>query len=343
MNMELFDRYLKCVGAMLPPAHKTDILEELSDDIHSQAEEKEAQLGRPLQLGEQSDILRATGHPLRVAMRYRNIGQHQLISPLLYPAYIFALKVMLLIVGVAHVITALVLLAGGAGSEQVVHRFLELPMALIPVFAWITIVFAAFDYLQTKFHLLEIWDTRWNPMDLPVISADRPQPRPLNILFHMLNGIVFLTYLLVAKHVPYMFFGPAAAYLDPGPSWHKIYVPLVLYVTVGVVLQGVALARPMWRWFSAGSEIALNLVGIALLRLAIKLPAYFVVPHGVETIQKYRQMADIVNQSIYWSFFGISIGLAIATAIDGWKLFMQIRSDNRRQPGEPVSKTIRSF
>ena len=244
MNMELFDRYLKCVGAMLPSGHKADILEELSDDIHSQAEEKEAQLGRPLQLGEQSDILRATGHPVRVAMRYRNIGQHQLISPLLYPAYIFALKVMLLFVCAAHLITALVLLGGGSGAEQVVRRILELPWALIPVFAWITIVFAAFDYLQAKFHLLEIWDSRWNPMDLPVISADRPQPRPLDIVFHMLSGIAFLTYLLVAKHVPYMFFGPAAACLDPGPSWHKIYLPLVFYVTTGVVLQGIALARP---------------------------------------------------------------------------------------------------
>lgn len=341
--MELFDRYLKCVGAMLPSSHKADILEELSDDIHSQAEEKEAQLGRPLQLGEQSDILRATGHPLRVAMRYRNIGQHQLISPLLFPAYIFALKVMLLIVVAVHVVSATFLLAGGAGSEQVVHRFLELPVSLIPAYAWITIAFATFDYLQAKFHLLEVWDGRWNPMDLPVISADRPQRRPLSILWHLLNGIVFLTYLLVAKHIPYLFFGPAAAYLDPGPSWHTVYVALVIYVALGVVVQGAALLRPAWRWFPAGSEIVLNLLGVALLRLALRLPPYFVAPHGAETVQKYRQMADIVNQSIHWSFWGVSIGLLIAAAIKSWELFLDIRADRGHQPGERASKTIRSF
>jgi hypothetical protein len=39
--MELLDRYLQAVKFWLPKAQKQDIIEELSEDIRSQVEEKE--------------------------------------------------------------------------------------------------------------------------------------------------------------------------------------------------------------------------------------------------------------------------------------------------------------
>ena len=67
---------------------------------------KERELGRPLFLEEQSAILKAVGHPLQVAMRYRNLNQRQLISPLLYPAYWFALKVIFVIVCLSQIVVS---------------------------------------------------------------------------------------------------------------------------------------------------------------------------------------------------------------------------------------------
>jgi len=327
MSMELFERYLKCVGALLPSAHKADILEELSDDIYSQAEEKEAELGRPLFIEEQSSILRALGHPLQVAMRYRNLNQRQLISPLLYPAYWFALKVIFLVVCLSQIVVATITVLSGGNAHQIVDMFLNIPRSFIPVFAWVTIWFAVFDYLQAKMGWVEQWSRKWNPADLPVIRPDRMPPRPFQKVFHILMSAGFLGYLLIAKHVPYLFFGPAAALLDPGPSWHKIYWPLVAFVAVGLVIQCIALLRPVWRWFAPASEIALNVVGLVLLRLALKLPLNFVVPHGVADMPKYAAMASIVNQSIYWSIFGLTIALSIAIIMDGWKLFVKMRTD----------------
>jgi hypothetical protein len=327
MNMELFDRYMKCVAALLPSAHKADILEELSDDIYSQAEEKEAELGRPLSLEEQSAILRSLGHPLQVAMRYRNIGQRQLISPLLYPAYLFALKVIFVVVCAAQIVVTTVMVLSDGNAHQIVEMFLNIPRALIPVFAWVTIAFAILDYLQAKMGWMEQWRCKWNPADLPVIRPDRLPSRPLQKIFQILMSVGFLAYLLIARHVPYLFFGPAAAMVDAGPSWHRIYWPLVAFVAVGIVIQSIALLRPVWRWFAPASEIALNLVGLVLLRLALKLPPNFVVPHGAVDMTKYVVMATIVNQSIFWSIFGISIGLAIACVVDGWKLFVKMRAD----------------
>jgi len=331
--MELFDRYLKWVGALLPSAHKADILEELSDDIYSQAEEKEAELGRSLFVEEQSAILRALGHPLQVAMRYRNLNQRQLISPLLFPAYSFALKVIFVVVCAVHIIAGTIMAVSGGNVGQLVDTFLGIPRALIPVFAFVTIGFAIFDYLQAKMGWMEEWRCKWSPADLPVIRPDRLPPLPLQKVFQILMSAGFLVYLLIAWHVPYLFFGPAAAMVDAGPSWHRIYWPLVAFVAVGIVIQSIALLRPVWRWFAPASEIALNLVGLVLLRLALKLPPNFVVPHGAVDLPKYVTMATIVNQSIFWSIFGISIGLAIACVVDGWKLFVKIRADvSGRQP-----------
>jgi len=341
--MELFDRYLKCVGALLPSAHKADILEELSDDIHSQAEEKEAELGRPLFIEEQSAILKAEGHPLQVAMRYRNLNQRQLISPLLFPAYWFALKVIFVIVCVSQFVVSTIVVLSGGDAHQIVDTFLNIPRGFIPVFAWVTIAFAVFDYLQAKMGWIEQWSSKWNPADLPAIRADRPAPKPLHKIFQIVMSVGFLLYLLVAHHVPYLFFGPAASMVDAGPSWHRVYWPLVAFVTAGIVIQSVGLLRPVWRWFAPASEIAMNIVGLVLLRLALKLPPDWVIPHGAVEMPKYVAMATVVNQSVFWSIFGLSIGLAIAILVDGWKLFVKIRMDpagNRPTAARPTFKML---
>jgi tRNA U54 and U55 pseudouridine synthase Pus10 len=69
--MELVDRYLKTVGSYLPKEQKEDILRELSENIRSEIEDKEAELGRPLIEVEQEAIVKRQGNPLLVAGRYR--------------------------------------------------------------------------------------------------------------------------------------------------------------------------------------------------------------------------------------------------------------------------------
>jgi hypothetical protein len=46
--MELIERYLQAVKFWLPKRQKDDIIAELSGDIYSQIEEREAALGRAL-------------------------------------------------------------------------------------------------------------------------------------------------------------------------------------------------------------------------------------------------------------------------------------------------------
>jgi hypothetical protein len=89
--MELLDRYLQAVKFWLPKAQKQDIIAELSEDIRSQIEEKETELGRKLNEAEVEAILKQLGRPILVANRYS--PQQYLIGPVLFPIYRFVLKI----------------------------------------------------------------------------------------------------------------------------------------------------------------------------------------------------------------------------------------------------------
>src|SRR5580658_11135807 len=83
--MALVDRYLQAVKFWLPRKQKDDIIAELSEDLRSQIEEQEAELGRKLTDTEVEPILKRCGSPMAVAGRY--LPQRSLIGPALFPIY----------------------------------------------------------------------------------------------------------------------------------------------------------------------------------------------------------------------------------------------------------------
>ena len=69
--MKVLEQYLKSVRSCLPEAQRDDIVNELSENIHAQIEDQEAELGRPLGEADVEAILKQHGHPLLVASQYR--------------------------------------------------------------------------------------------------------------------------------------------------------------------------------------------------------------------------------------------------------------------------------
>src|ERR1017187_3337636 len=93
MIMELIERYLQAVGFWLPNRQKDDIIAELSADIHAQVEEHEATLGRKMNQAEVEALLKKRGRPVLVANRF--LPQESLIGPVLFPIYVFILKIVM--------------------------------------------------------------------------------------------------------------------------------------------------------------------------------------------------------------------------------------------------------
>src|ERR1700722_19523277 len=113
MSTPLLDQYLNSIRRSLPEAQRDDIVQELSENIHAQIEDKEAELGRPLADAEVEAILKQHGHPMVVASRYRQDKRSvafgpELIGPVVFPFYVRVLKFNL---GISFVITFIVAVA----------------------------------------------------------------------------------------------------------------------------------------------------------------------------------------------------------------------------------------
>jgi hypothetical protein len=130
-------------------AQQDDILRELKENLRAQMEEKESPAGRLLKEDELADILKRHGHPLFVAMRYRQ--RRHLVGSTLFPVYWFVMKIILALVGIGYAVSALVLIAQGKSLLGIIGGVFSYAGAVLPIFAAVTIIFAVLDISNSRF------------------------------------------------------------------------------------------------------------------------------------------------------------------------------------------------
>jgi hypothetical protein len=324
--MELVDRYLKSVRSALPEAQRDDIIKELSENIRSQMEDKESELGRPLNELEVEAILKQHGHPLLVAGRYRQDHRtvafgHQWIGPTLFPFYIKVLSFNLGLTSVVLLIIFFALFAAGQ-SFSIFPTFLY---QLLIQFGIVTLIFAVADRHWTKF------PDRWDPRSLKTIwhpgfatqtgsvagPASQPQTDPTRIsCFESISQFVALgvsiVWLRVAQRSPFMIFGPAAAFFKLAPVWHQFYLPVVLLALAGMLQAGINLFRPDWvrlrSVFRIGSAISWLLIWLFLFRAG----TWVVLADLPGTpAEGYLRTVAILNQCLYFGLLGASFAAVV--------------------------------
>src|SRR5689334_2913428 len=159
--MELVERYLHAVKWWLPNAQKQDIVAELSEEIRSQIEDREAELGRPLNNLEVESILKGWGSPILVAERY--LPQQHLIGPALFPIYRLVLKMAALyyLVPASLVWLALILFnPNPAAHPSFGNAIGGIWSGAVNLFAFLTVGFAILERCQPKLKFLEEWNPR---------------------------------------------------------------------------------------------------------------------------------------------------------------------------------------
>lgn len=336
--MELLDRYLQAVRFWLPKAQQQDIIAELSEDLHSQIEEKELELARPLTDAELEAILKKCGSPILVASRYR--PQTQLIGPALFPIYWFVMKLVLL----WTMVPVFVVIVGPAmvlSSNDRMSALLQVWSTLWT--AWfisagiITLLFAVLERTQAKLHLFE----KWEVVSLPAVAKkDQPQSKA-HTVFEIVFSIIGLLWLLAVPHYPFLILGPAAAFLQPAPIWHNFYLPMVILSAMQLTYQVVSLLRPQWQWFPAAARLLTTVLTILLLDLilsAANVPgagwhSFVLLSNTVQNttqanhvdVTHLNRVVSIVNVSILLSLLGSWLGFCIAGIVQTWELLRKLR------------------
>jgi hypothetical protein len=299
--MNLIDRYLREVKLGLPKAQQDDIIKELSDDLYSQIEDKEAGLGRPLTEDEQVALLKKYGHPMILASRYRR-RQH-LIGPTLLPIYLKVLKVALGIGLLVFVVAGIATAASGqtfSSSLGVLFRYFN--VALI-IFANITIIFVLLDLFGVHFHLGE----RWDPRTLPAPRKDGKSKPQVESIATLIAQAIFGIWWLTGLHYPFLVFGPGVAFFRFAPVWLAIYPLFVALLLVDVTRTATLIVRPDWIQFRLVARLAIRLMNLAVLYFLIKAPELFVASTGAPQAQ------EVVKSLNY----GLHMGLAVAAVVVG--------------------------
>jgi hypothetical protein len=327
---EILGRYLQAVRFWLPKSQQSDITAELSEDLRAQIEDRETELGHPLDEAETMVILKRCGSPIVVASRYR--PQTQLIGPILFPIYEFVMKLVIL----WTLIPVFIVIVGPAMILSTPNHwgaFMQtigaLWTALFISAGAITIVFAILERTEAKLQLVDKWDLR----SLPQVPKESRPPSRTQTIFELVMGIVGIVWLLAVPHYPFLIFGPAAAFVKLAPTWRVFYLPMLLLAVAGVAHQITSLMRPQWTWFPAAARLLTTVLTLVLVNFMINAAAragggwhpFVVLADSVQPSLQHDRVEAIINVSILLCLVGTWIGLCIAGIVQTWELLRQFR------------------
>lgn len=331
--LELVDRYLQAVRFWLPKsARQEDLLAELGEDLRSQIEARENELGRAIDKEEVSAILKHCGAPMVVAAR---LGpKRQLIGPALYPIYAFVLKMVLLWIQLPIFLFILgpinIAYANGNWGEAIGKTLSELWSAVFIAAGIITLIFAIVE----RTHTVAAIECGWDPMKLPPMRKQERKPSLVNTVCQLVFAVFGLVWLLLLPHNPFLILGPAAAILKAAPMWHGFYLPMVLLTVLTILRPAIVLAKPEWNWFPSLGEAVQALLSLIVLNMILHaagltsggdMQPFVVLTAAAKNSAQLTHVSAIVNVSILISLVCAWIGFCIALIVHTWKFIRALR------------------
>ncbi|MBO9706718.1 MAG: hypothetical protein J7521_00775 [Caulobacter sp.] len=323
--MDLLDRYLAAVAALLPKDQRQDIVAELRDVLLTRIEAREAELGRTLDRGETEALLKAFGHPIAVAGRFGPV--RGLIGPELYPFYAFAVKAALGLAAVVAVLSAGIAALKTGDAYDVVPRafyaFVSLGLGLI---GGLTVIGAAIergwirlgrsvDWKVSELpHLGEGWNVGW--------GGNRRSPLKIRLeaLFEAIALVLFILWMSGLVTAPWMV-GEVrqGLVLAPAPIWTELRWPILAWACVQLAASLTSVVRPDWVRARAALDLVTDLAGLGFVAL------FWRSGRLIQVLAEPR-VADAASlQRALDTSFQIAVGVAVAVfaikvGIDLWRL-----------------------
>jgi hypothetical protein len=226
------------------------------EDLRSQIEDKEAELGHKLAEAEVEVILKRCGSPMAVAGRY--LPQQSLIGPALFPIYrvvirslvlYFLLPWLLLWMGISvfspdfradH--------PGGALFASLEPWWLACTYSLF----FCTLAFALLDRSQARSHLVNTW----NPRSLPALRDPNRIPRGATVFELTVSVATLVLWVEVGGfHRVFHVFGLDVTLAH---SWPYFFWALTTLSLGGIGIASLNLLDPHWTRLSAALRLGID-------------------------------------------------------------------------------------
>jgi hypothetical protein len=330
--MDLLDRYLQAVKKHLPWKRQDDIIAELRANLESQLEDKEAELGRPLTPAEAEAWLKQLGSPAQVASHYQ--PQQYLIGPGLFPTYRYVMQLAFAWALIIYsIVTVVQVFAGPLSGTALLEGLLRVPVVLMTVAAWVTLIFAVFEFVLAqcpeKCPSFAGYAVNWSPSALPPVDKDLPpgkKPRSYaNAVAEVIFGFLFLAWLLLIPEHPALLLGPGALYLhispfQLAPVWLPFFWCVVAVNVVQLGWQCENLWRGRWQRRHPVQQIVMKAFGLVPLTVLLNTRDHAVIllKHPALDQVRYGATLDSIN---YWVHRSLLLICAIVVLQVAWEIF----------------------
>src|ERR1700681_3145417 len=338
MVMQLLERYLQAVKFWLPKEQREDIIAELAEDIRSEIDEKEAELGRNLNELELESILKQRGRPILVANRY--LPQEHLIGPVLFPIYRLVLKIVMLCYLVPWTLTwiALLIFNSGYAAKFAGHSWVS-ALGSLWTSLWstaflavgtVTLVFAMLERAQNKSHFLE----EWNPRKLPPVNNPNLIPR-FNSILELVANLIFCVW-WTAHMSSGVVLNEVNLRISLSPAWRYFFWGFLLVAFVNIALAVANLARPYWTTRRATFRLVSDIASSVLFCWLLKANILAEIAGASISPAKAVQLTAAIN---LWSarMFPVAVIVGVVIALVDIFRIARITAPHAHLPGETAA------
>jgi len=229
--------------------------------------------------------------------------------------YWVVLRLVLLVVFFSMTIAAVSVAASGQGLGASLSIFWHFPVAALQVFAWVTLVFVAFEIIEAKFDFFGKWD----PRTLPKLS-NKKRPSTTQTITSMVFSAIFGVWWLVGLKHQFWIFGPGVFFIRFGPVWQTIYPLFVVLVLYSIFRSAVEIARPGWERGRTWLRLIYQALNLSVLYFLFKATDMFV--PGPSSPAGMNEVIKSLNSGMH---IGVLIFAIIAVAEMGWDVYTLIR------------------
>jgi HAAS len=348
--MELIERYVHEVGRRLPAKQRADVEAELRSLLTDALEARVSSRGEEKGTATEEDqvaVLTEFGPPAKIAAQYAPPYRY-LIGPRVFSVYLIVVAAVSGAMTLAHLITLIVALRGGASlSSEVGRTLLQVGSSwfsgLIAGLGSVTLAFAILERVLPASESLDLGKETWDPRSLPVVE-DRDRVKPAGLI----AGIAVLAILIVVLNLypnnVAMSFIHVEGTGDTGSRWismpllapgfFQAYLPLLNVAWVlTIVLNAVLLYQGRWQLGTRIADVGLSALGVYIVyRMMVGPTMLGLNPDWIALMTgnlasagaaHVEGLVDLLSRQVHW----VLVLVLIITIVDlGHKIYLVYRT-----------------